>query len=132
MFVKPLDVSGEPVRRQKILIVRHGKGRGRHRKYMRAALNHQRHNRPELFRRLIFHATGKPTPSWDGVGAVVFWLGDPLREWYPACYQEAVRLADEARSRGARVVTPPEALSNSIKSTQARLWAEAGITTPPV
>jgi hypothetical protein len=115
-----------------ILIVRHGKGRGRHRRYMQEALDHLRRHRPAVHQHLVFHATGEPFPALDGVGSVVFWLADPLRELYPACYEEAVRLAKEARARGIRLINPPEALSNSIKSTQARLWREAGIPTPTV
>jgi hypothetical protein len=65
------------------------------------------------------------------VGAVVFWLADPLRELYPGCYAEATRLATEARARGIRIVHPPDALSNTIKSAQQRLWSRAGIPTPP-
>lgn len=99
---------------------------------MREALRQTQRRRPDVFRRLVFHATGEAAPTFDGVGCVVFWLADPLREWYPACYDEAVRLAREARSRGLRVINPPEVLSQSIKSTQARLWREAGIATPQV
>lgn len=116
----------------KILIVRHGKGRGRLRNYMRETLDHLRCHRHDVHQRLVFHATGEPPPSWHGVRVVVFWLGDPLREWYPACYEEAIRLANEARSRGLRLINAPEALSNCIKSVQARLWTKAEIKTPPV
>jgi hypothetical protein len=99
---------------------------------MREALRQTRRRRPDVFRRLIFHATGEAAPTLDGVGCVVFWLADPLREWYPICYEEAVRLASAARTRGLRVINPPETLSHSIKSTQAQLWRDAGIATPQV
>jgi len=56
---------------------------------------------------------------------------DPLRERYPACYEECARLAVEAQSRGLRLVNPPDALSNSIKSLQSRIWRAAGVPTPP-
>jgi hypothetical protein len=116
----------------RILIVRHGWGRGRFRRYLRKPLEHVRRQRNQIYRRLIFHRTGDPPPLLDHVKAVVFWLADPLREWYPACYEEAVGIADEARRRGIGLINPPEALSNSIKSVQARLWQGAGIATPPV
>jgi hypothetical protein len=99
---------------------------------MREALRQTRRRRPDLFQRLVFHATGEAAPTLDGVGCVVFWLADPLREWYPTCYDEAARLAQAARARGLRVINPPETLSHSIKSTQARLWRDAGIATPQV
>jgi hypothetical protein len=85
-----------------------------------------------VYRCLVFHATGEPAPNLDGIGSVVFWLADPLQEWYPACYDEAVGLTEKARARGARVINPPETLSNSIKSVQAHLWRAAGIPTTPV
>jgi glutathione synthase/RimK-type ligase-like ATP-grasp enzyme len=118
--------------RTKVLIVRHGKGRGRHRRYMREALDALRRRRPDVFRYLVFHATGEPAPPLDSFGSIVFWLADPLREFYPSCYDQAVHLANEARARGLRLINPPEVLSNSIKSIQAGLWKAAGIPTPPV
>jgi hypothetical protein len=116
----------------KVLIVRHGKGRGRHRNYMAEALKRLYRLRPALFRRLVLHHTGEAAPPLDGVAVVVFWLADPLREWYPDCYADAVDLAEAARALGLRIINPPESLSNGIKSVQARLWAKAGIATPPV
>jgi hypothetical protein len=79
-----------------------------------------------------FHETGNTAPQLNGVQVVVFLLADPLRETYPDCYAEAVELERRARARGVRVVNPPDALSNSIKSVQSRLWREAGIPTPLV
>jgi hypothetical protein len=65
-----------------------------------------------------------------GVKAVVFFLQDPLRERFPDCYREAAELAERARGAGIPVINPPEALSRSIKSLQARLWIASGIPTP--
>jgi hypothetical protein len=42
-----------------------------------------------------------------------------------------MELAERARQRDIRLVNPPEALSNSRKSIQGRLWQMAGIPTPP-
>jgi hypothetical protein len=81
---------------------------------MREALDDVRRRRPDVFKRLVFHATGEPASSLEGIGGVVFWL------------------ADEARTRGLALINPPEVLSNSIKSEQAGLWRAAGISTPPV
>jgi hypothetical protein len=68
-------------------------------------------------------------PVLAGVRAVVFWLGDPLRELYPDCHAEACAIAAAAAERGAHLVNPPDALSNSVKSVQARIWRAAGIPT---
>jgi hypothetical protein len=116
-----------------VLIVRHGKGRGRREshKYMNQVLRHFREERPDLYRRLVFHHTGSPTPRLTGIGGIVFWLREPLR-LFPACYEEAVRIAEEARQRAIPIVNPPESLFDFSKSFQGRRWREAGIPTPDV
>lgn len=113
-----------------LLIVRHGPGRGRMEGYMDSALGFMRHSMPEVFQRLRLHATGDPAPDLADTAAVVFWLADPLQEWYPACFAEADGIAREARALGIPLVTPPESLSNTVRSVQARLWEEAGVPTP--
>jgi hypothetical protein len=112
-----------------ILIVRHGPGRGRFFRYGERTLDWIRRNDPALGRRIVIHETGSgatPTVAADA-GAVVFWMADPLRELYSDCFAEACEIAELATRRGARVVNPPDTLSNSIKTTQARLWEQAGI-----
>jgi hypothetical protein len=81
--------------------------------------------------RLRVHETGSPLPNRARARAVMFWLADPLRELYPACFEEAAAIAARARTVGARVVNAPEALSHTIKSVQAGLWREAGIPCAP-
>lgn len=110
-----------------ILLVRHGAGRGRIPDYWDEALEHLARHHPRLWRRLRLHRTGEPLPGLDDVAAAVFWLGDPLEELYPRCFEEASEIA----SRVPRVVNPPDALSNTIKSRQASLWRDAGLPTPP-
>jgi hypothetical protein len=86
---------------------------------------------PEVHASLRLHCTGAAEPpKLDAVKAVLFWLGDPLRELYPDCYAEAREIAERARNHGIRVINPPEALSNSVKSVQQRLWRQAAIPTP--
>lgn len=106
--------------------MRHGEGRGRIPGFWDPALDHLAGSRPELFDRIRLHHTGDPAPEARDVAAVVFWLADPLEERYPACFEEATGLA----SLAPRVVNPPRALSNTVKSRQARIWREAGLTTP--
>ena len=115
----------------RILIVRHGEGRGRIPEFMRPAIRYVADYHPGLHRQLALHETGKWLPSLDDVQAVVFMLADPLQELYPECYEEAEGLARWARERGYPVVNPPDALSSSIKSVRARLWADSGVPTPP-
>jgi len=105
-----------------VLVVRHGPGRGRLPRYLDQVLC-------AIGGDVRLHDTGSPAPDLQGCSAVVFWLGDPLRELYPDCYADSVRIADAARARGLRIVNPPEALSNSIKSRQSVLWRDAGIPT---
>lgn len=118
-----------------LIIVRHGPGRGpavrlrwlRPSKYdqlLAGALN----VRPEI--RLRHWYTGTPLPSLDHASAVLFLLQDPLREFHPDCYTEACALAEKARAGGLRLINPPEALSNSIKSRQSEIWRNAGVRTP--
>jgi hypothetical protein len=57
----------------------------------------------------------------------MFLLADPLRERYPACYEEAARIAERAHARSLRIVNHPDALSNTIKTVQAARWQAAGI-----
>jgi glutathione synthase/RimK-type ligase-like ATP-grasp enzyme len=113
--------------RTKVLLVRHGPGRGRFINYANAWVQQAERHRPELYRRLVVHETGGPELSLDGVGAVVFLLADPLRERYPACYEEAARIAARAAERGLRIANPPDALSNTIKTVQASRWQAAGV-----
>jgi hypothetical protein len=112
----------------RLLIVRHGAGRGRLPGYLDHALDALE---PRVRHALLHHATGGAAPpDLDGVRAVVFWLADPLRERYPDCFAEASAIEARALERGIALVNPPSALSNSIKSVQARLWRAAGIPTP--
>lgn len=114
-----------------LLIVRHGPGRGRLPGYLAPALKRLAELDPAALAGVRFHETGSGAPcDLAGVAAVVFWLADPLREMYPECFAEAAAIEARACDRGLRVVNPPSALSNSIKSVQARLWTAAGIPTP--
>lgn len=113
--------------RPKLLLVRHGPGRGRFVNYANAWIRRAEGRRPGLYRRMVIHETGEKPPSLEGVGAVVFLLADPLRERYPDCYEEARRIADEAQARGLPLVNAPDALSNTIKTVQASRWRAAGV-----
>jgi hypothetical protein len=110
-----------------VLIVRHGPGRGRELAILPLIEAHIASVRPAFRSRLRISETGAEKPSLDGVGTILFLLGDPLKELYPDCYTDAVAIAETAASRGIRLLNPPENLSNSIKSRQAELWRRAGI-----
>ena len=97
---------------------------------MQPALDYLEEKRPATRRRIRVHQTGDEPARVDDAAAIVFLLGDPLRELYPACYAEAAELASRARSAGVRVLNAPESLSNAVKSVQSKRWLSAGITTP--
>lgn len=135
--VQPSHQSVGQLGTSHVLIVRHGVGRGPkvHCRSMRPAhcqpmFDTIARRWPDLARRFRFWETGGPQPAVDNVAAVVFLLQDPLRETHPACFEEAVELANRARASGARIVNAPESLSNTIKSKQFRLWHDAGLPTP--
>lgn len=110
-----------------VLIVRHGPGRGRELAILPLVEAHIASARPSFRSRLKIFETGSERPSLDGVGAILFLLGDPLKELYPDCYADAVAIAEAGASRKIRLLNPPQNLSNSIKSRQAELWRKAGL-----
>lgn len=111
--------------------MRHGSGRGRLPGYLAPALKRLAALEPDRLAGVRFHETGAGgAPDLSDVGAVFFWLADPLREMYPDCFAEAAAIEARARELGLELVNPPSSLSNSIKSVQAKLWQEAGIPTP--
>lgn len=110
-----------------LLIVIHGADRGRPIWVMEAMLAYARASRPEIASRLRVHETGTPRPSLDDVSTILFYLADPLEAFFPACYAEARALADEAKTRGIRILNDPDALSVTQKSRQTALWRAAGI-----
>jgi hypothetical protein len=115
-----------------VLVVRHGPGRGRLGEYWGDFWSYLRESRPGIFARLRFAETGGSLPELEGVGAVLFLLGDPLRDLYPECYDFAVQLRDMAIARGVRVLQEPEALARFGRRSQYSAWREHGIPTPRV
>ncbi len=121
----------------RILVIRHGPDRGpsirlrpfRPASYQSIFDDLRTRHRP-VADRLRFWNTGEPQPKLTDVNAILCLLQDPLKERFPDCYRDAKTLTDRARDDGLRVINPPEMLSNSIKSTQARIWQQAGILTP--
>lgn len=110
-----------------ILIVCHGRDRGREVATGKVFLDRLQKMDPELARRIRIHRTGQPQPQLADCCIVLFWLGDPLMQLYPACFAEAVAIAREARSRQIPVLNSPWALSNTLKSAQSDIWQAAGI-----
>ena len=132
------QAGADTVRPSRILVVRHGAGRdGRVRlPWLRPRAYQQILDRfavrfPGLRAAIDTWDTGTPPPpALEPYAAVLFLLGDPLKELFPRCYAEASALAAEASRLGIRLVNPPDALSNTIKSRQAALLLAAGIPTP--
>ena len=133
----PRDLDARQASSSRLLLVRHGRGLGppiRFRAIRPAQCQPMfddiRRRYPSLGQCLDYWETGQPLPDLAGVRAVVFLLQDPLRERYPDCYRSASQLAEAAAAAGARLVNPPDSLSNTIKSRQSKLWRDAGIPTP--
>ncbi len=116
----------------KLLIVRHGEGRGRLNDYWGSFWDHLRQNRPEIHDHLRFVETGQALPAMDDVRAVLFLLGDPLSQLYPDCYDHAARIRDIAAERGIPVHNDPDALSRFGRVTQHQSWRTADVPTPRV
>lgn len=113
--------------RNHVLVVFHGRGRGRQDRHAQHIMSRALAGNPHR-EQIVAHETGSGSlPDLTAATAVVFWLGDPLRELYPDCYAEATAIAARARARGLRVINTPEALSNTRKSAQSALWRAAGI-----
>lgn len=107
-----------------ILIVIHGPGRGRDVPTGQVFMDRVRETDPAFAARIRFHETGAPAPDLSGVSLVTFWLGDPLKEKYPACFADAASIAKAAREAGIRVLNNPEALSNTAKTRQSAIWSQ--------
>jgi hypothetical protein len=113
-----------------LLIVRHGPSRGRNPDYWQTFFDYLERARPDIFCRIRFAETGGPQPSLDGIGAVLFLLGDPLRELYPHCYEEAVKIREHAATKGISVYHDPDVISGFTRESQFHAWKEASIPTP--
>lgn len=113
--------------KSEILVVCHGIGRGREVATGEVFLGRLRETDPDLARRIRIHRTGEAGPDLSGCALVIFWLGDPLMQLYPACFSEAVTIAKEARSRQIPILNTPWALSNTLKSRQSDIWQASGI-----
>lgn len=110
-----------------ILFVAHGPGRGRDVPTGTAFFARLCQTDPAMASRIVVHETGSPAPSLAGIALIVFWLGDPLRQKYPACFREAEALCKAALRRGIPVLNTPQGLSNTSKSIQSEIWEAAGI-----
>ncbi len=120
----------------RLLLVRHGAGRGPHRKLSafrpksyQPLLDELAKRYPDLRKNIDVWETGTTEPDLADTAAVLFLLSDPLHELYPKCYEEACNLAGQAQRLGIRLVNPPAALSNTIKSRQSELLLAAGVPT---
>ena len=116
--------------RDTVLVVRHGRGRGRIPKYGEHILEWLRAERPDLAGRTLLHETGTGPVSLDEVCAVFFWLADPLQIKYPDCYEETTAIQEEAERRSLPMINRPTALATYGKSEQANRFTAANVPTP--
>lgn len=118
-----MNASGK----SEILVVCHGSGLGRLVATGKVFLDRLRQTDPDLARRIRIHKTGGAEPDLAGCALIIFWLGDPLMQLYPACFSEAAAIARQARSRQIPILNTPWALSNTLKSRQSDIWQASGI-----
>ncbi len=115
----------------KLLIIGSNEPTGRpHHRFLAETLDHIESADPALRRSIVAHELEAGEPSLAGIKTILFWLADPLRARFPDRFLQATEIADRAVQAGIRLVNPPLALSNTVKSIQARLWIEGGIPTP--
>jgi hypothetical protein len=124
--IRQTAAADGPCQVARVLVATHGENRGRSSAFVATLLDLITEWRPNLAQQVAVWRTGSPLPSLDNINAVVFLLADPIDE-HPSCQTEAQRLAKCAKKMGLRVLNPPGALNNTVKSRQAMLWAEAGI-----
>jgi hypothetical protein len=91
-----------------ILIVVHGPGRGRDVPTGGVFMDRVRETDPELAARIRCHETGSAAPDLSGVGLVMFWLGDPLKEKYP-------EPASPRRSTSPMLPASPKSVSSTVR-----------------
>lgn len=60
------------------------------------------------------------------------WLQDPVEQWCPRTYEQALQLTRECDAKNVPVVNRPERLSRAGKFQGARLMAESGLRVPRV
>ena len=70
--------------------------------------------------------------DWSPYVLHVPWLQDPVEDWTPCGYRQAMELGGQCHGRGIPVINRVERLSNSVKSVGARLIAGAGVRTPRI
>ncbi len=112
---------------QSYLFVVHGPGRGRSVQTGQAFLDRMRDKATGFRPQIDIHRTGDPIPDLDRYQAIVFWLGDPLRENHPECFTQATVIHKRAERSGIAVLNSPHSLSNTSKVRQSRIWELANI-----
>ena len=111
-----------------LLIVAHGPGRGRENPFLPLFLAHLDGRRPDLATRTRVHLTGSGEPvDLDGVGLILCFLADPLRQLFPQCYAEAKAIEARAEARGIEVLNRPDALGATSKLAQNARWRAMGL-----
>lgn len=68
----------------------------------------------------------------DGVGLVLCFLADPLRQLFPQCYAEAKAIEALADARGVEILNRPDALCATSKLAQNSRWRALGLPSADV
>ncbi|MGI9191841.1 MAG: hypothetical protein ACR2IL_06940 [Chitinophagaceae bacterium] len=94
----------------------------KYKKYL-SQLEHPFRKRIDFYYDLSLNITAETIREY---AAVAFFYHDPLKDLYPEVYAYAKRVEAICLEAGIPLINRPEALSNTVKSTQLRLLTEAG------
>jgi hypothetical protein len=87
---------------------------------------------PEIRARMELRILPCRIRNWSPYVLFVPWLQDPVQDWTPRGYQQAMEITAECQSRGIPVLNPVDRLANSIKSVCTKRIASTGIRTPRI
>jgi hypothetical protein len=113
--------------RSRLLIVRH---RAYQRQFFDVILKWVAANIPELAPLFAVHDLPVRIRDWSPYALHVPWLQDPVQQWSPETYEQAIRLAAECDARRIPVLNRVDRLVNATKSRGAALMRGVGVATP--
>jgi hypothetical protein len=87
---------------------------------------------PDERRRFELRLLGERVRDWSPYVLHIPWLQDPVEDWSPRAYRQALRLGEGCAARGIPVINPVERLARAAKSNVARVAGDFGIRTPRI
>lgn len=114
-------------RRPRFLIVRHRKYQ---RTFFDVIVRWTETNFPDLASLFDVRELPVRINDWSPYCLHAAWLQDPVQQWSPETYAQALELAEGCDHRGIPMINRVDQLLNATKSRGARLMSEAGVATP--